>query len=473
MMKLKEEPFTFWQDRGLYRNINDLSVSEEDIAKAIHKNDNDSCRVTALMNKVMMAEPIKMIVIGGSNSAGGGIADHKRLFHQLFSQWWSQVARSQLTVENLALGGTGSDFFTFCLQNFISRNDEPDIVLIELSVNDYGFSHGKTVQPMELLTRRVLSLSSSPLVLYISLADPIKQNQSLSNIKNPHCHNLEDLGQRELASYYGITLFSWRDILCPLNEANCVRKPYIRPGMVNRDHLHIDVKGHAQVALMIIRYFQKALQRTGQPYCSNSAMKRPLFVDSSILVTKPLCWAATNPGWRKFTVHQSFKVKAQRIRGFRQIPLNSTEAKMGGVFDRSDAFGGWVSSKPGSFIEYSFQVPSNQWSVGIVLRRMKRNSGVVHIWLDENKKDAVAITGKAFGTFRAETRLYFVASDVSRGHHTISLETTGHKTISLLVSGIVLGPAGIKEFQGYRPPSTLAKVWSFEDYQKLKFNQTK
>ena len=75
----------------------------------------------------------------------------------------------------MSLRGRGSDFFTFCLQNFISKNDEPDILLIELSVNDYRFSHGKTVEPMELLTRRVLSLSSSPLVLYISLADPIKK----------------------------------------------------------------------------------------------------------------------------------------------------------------------------------------------------------------------------------------------------------------------------------------------------------
>ena len=473
MKRLYQEPFSFWQDSDLYRNINDLSVSEEEIAKAIHKNDKDSCRITTLMNKVMRAKPIKMIVIGGSNSAGGGIADYKRLFHQLFSQWWNKVIRSHLTVENLALGGTGSDFFTFCLQNFLWKNDEPDIVLIELSVNDYGFFHGKTVQPMELLTRRVLSLSSSPLVLYVSLVDPIKKNQSLNSIKNPRCHNLEDLGQRELASYYGITLFSWRDVLCPLNGANRVRKPHIRPGMVNRDHLHIDVKGHAQVALMIIQYFQNALQRTRQPYCVNSSKKRPLFVDSSILVRKPLCWAATNPGWRKFSVHQSFEVKAQRKRGFRQILLNSTEAKMGGGFDRSDAFGGWVSSKPGSFIKYSFRVPKKKCSVGIVLRRMKHNTGMVYIWLDKNKRGAMAITGKAFSAFRAETRVYFVAPDVSSGHHTISLETKGHKTISLLVSGIVLGPAGIKEFQGYRPTGILEKVWSLEDYQKLKLKQTK
>ena len=58
----------------------------------------------------------------------------------------------------------------------------------------------------------------------------------VSAFKNPRCLNLEDLGLRELASYYRITLFSWRDILCPLNLGNRVRKPYIRPGMVNRDH---------------------------------------------------------------------------------------------------------------------------------------------------------------------------------------------------------------------------------------------
>ena len=455
---LNQEPFGFWQDRDLYRSINDLNVREEDIIKATYMNDKDSCRVTTLTNKVMRAEPIKMIVIGGSNSAGGGIKDHKRLFHQLFSQWWSQVTRSQLTVENLSLGGTGSDFFTFCLQNFMSENDEPDIVLIELSVNDYGFSHGKTAQPMELLTRRVLSLSSSPLVLYVSLVDLVKKGPSLSSIKNLRCHNLEDLGQRELASYYGITLLSWRDILCPINEGNSVRKPYIRPGMVNRDHLHIDVKGHAQVAQMIIRYFQNALQRTGQLHCSKSTIKRPLFADSSILVTKPLCWAAANPGWGKLTVHQSFNVKVQRKRGFSEIPLDNTDAKMAVGSDlRTDAFGGWVSSKPGSFIEYSFQVPSKKWSVGIVLRRMRQNAGRIQIWLDNNKKDAVAITGKAFGSVHFQTRVYFVASDVSPGHHTISLETKGQKIISLLINGIVLGPAGIKGFQGYKPTGTLEK----------------
>ena len=103
---------------------------------------------------------MKMAVIGGSNSAGSGIDNHTQLFHQLFLQWWDRVVfsntRSKLTVENSSLGGTGSDFFTFCLQNFLPMNDQPDIIISELSLNDYGHLYGKTAKPMELLAGRVL-----------------------------------------------------------------------------------------------------------------------------------------------------------------------------------------------------------------------------------------------------------------------------------------------------------------------------
>ena len=163
-----------------------------------------------------------MIVIGGSKSADGGVTNQKQLYHQLFSQWWNNViflqTRSKLIVKNLSLGGTGSDFFTFCLQNFLPQNDQPDIVLIELSVNDYGYLHGSTAKPMELLTRQVLSLQTLPVVLYVSLVDLVKKGKSYKSINNPYCHNLEDLGQRELAKHYEITLLSWRDILCPVNS---------------------------------------------------------------------------------------------------------------------------------------------------------------------------------------------------------------------------------------------------------------
>ena len=195
-----------------------------------------------------------MIVIGESNATGGGIKKHRHLlYHRLFSQWWDKVISpttgTKLTVENLSLRGTGNDFFKFCLQNFITPDDEPDIVFIELSVNDYEYIH------IELLTRRILSLKSFPLVLYVSLVNFVNKCASLSSAKNPRCHNSEELGQRELATHYGITLLSWRDTLCPVNLADGIRKAIIRSGMVIDNHLHNDIKGPAQIALMQIRYF--------------------------------------------------------------------------------------------------------------------------------------------------------------------------------------------------------------------------
>ena len=158
----------------------------------------------------------------------------------------SPTTGTKLTMENLSLRGTGNDF---CLQNFITPDDEPDIVFIELSVNDYEYIH------IELLTRRILSLKSFPLVLYVSLVNFVNKCASLSSAKNPRCHNSEELGQRELATHYGITLLSWRDTLCPVNLADGIRKAIIRSGMVIDNHLHNDIKGPAQIALMQIRYF--------------------------------------------------------------------------------------------------------------------------------------------------------------------------------------------------------------------------
>ena len=59
---------------------------------------------------------------------------------------------SNLIFENLSLGGTGSDFFSLCLQNYLLNVKDPDKVLIELSVNDYGYRYGRAAEPMERLT---------------------------------------------------------------------------------------------------------------------------------------------------------------------------------------------------------------------------------------------------------------------------------------------------------------------------------
>ena len=208
----------------------------------------------------------------------------------------------------------------------------------------------------------------------------------------------------------------------------------------------------------------------------NVELSAPLFADSSLLVTNPLCWAYINPGLDKSAIFQSLQVRVKRIHKFKKLKLEDPEAKVDnkGNDDRTDAFGGWRAAGKGSFIEFLFGVPvgykgsPSRCSVWVVIRRLEQDGQEVQIWLDDDKSDAVAITGNTFGRVRFQTRVYFVASDVSQGQHTISFEATGNKATGLLISGIVLGPAGMDGFRGYRPTGTLQKVWTLEDYKKYK-----
>ncbi|KAJ7339319.1 hypothetical protein OS493_005710, partial [Desmophyllum pertusum] len=108
-----KNPLKIWRDRLFNRN---LSATEESIDKAIYNYGQGSFRVRKILHKILTGEGVEMSVIGGSNSAGGGIPDHRQLYRQLFRQWWNHVilpyTGSKLTIENVSLGGNGSDFFS-------------------------------------------------------------------------------------------------------------------------------------------------------------------------------------------------------------------------------------------------------------------------------------------------------------------------------------------------------------------------
>ena len=481
---LDKDPFNIWQHRLGYHNLKQLSVTEETIDRASYNYGQNTFRVLKFFHKVLRGENIRLIVIGGSNSAGGGISDHRQLYHQLFLYWWNNLilpfTGSKLTIKNLSLGGTGSDFFSLCLQNYLMETKEPDIVLIELSVNDYGYLYGDAAQPMEQLTRRVMSFSSEPLVVYVALVDLIEKVKWWKSILNPRCHNLEDIGQHEIARYYNITVLSWRDIVCQIDSKKSKRRIDINPGMINADHIHIGVKSHAQIAMMLTRYFQKELK---QVICLswNSAMKTaesidnipPLFVNffNQTLISKSLCWSLISTNWKMPDERQSLNVSIPIRKGFHEITPQSICAKMTrSDADRSDSFGGWQSRKEGSFIEFSFTAPkiarkTDKWSVGLVLRNLQ--NGQVKISLDENESTTLIITGKSYGRILLQTRIYFLRRRITSGKYKVKIETEGQKDFEVLLSGMVLVPADMKNIKGYKPANTLQKVWSHEDYKAL------
>ena len=83
-------------------------------------------------------------------------------------------------------------------------------------------------------------------------------------------------------------------------------------------------------------------------------------------------------------VNQTLHVRVKRKRNVEEVKVESVMArKAKSDEDRTDAFGGWRSSRQGSFLEFSFQVPVgqntslNSRSIGIVTRRVRLNAGDV------------------------------------------------------------------------------------------------
>ena len=108
---------------------------------------------------------------------------------------------------------------------------------------------------------------------------------------------------------------------------------------------------------------------------------------------------------------------------------------------------------------------TDKWSVGLVLRHLQ--NGQIKISLDENESTTFTITGKNYGRILLQTRIYFLRTRIASGKHKIKIETEGGKGFDVLLSGMVLGPSGMRNVKGYKPANTLQKVWSHEDYKAL------
>ena len=201
-------------DYEVWSHPSDLNITDDLMSKAIHIG--NPTRLKNVLRKVLRGEDVNLVVLGGSNSAGGYLgADEKSLdglYFRVFTKWWNKtigkVTNASVKTLQLAIGGTGSNFFTYCYKTFIAEDEEIDIVLIEASVND-----GRDVKPLEQLTRQVLAHPSAPAVLYINLVTRVGP-------RNPSCVNLETFGQSDVARHYDVASISLKEVLSEKKREN-------------------------------------------------------------------------------------------------------------------------------------------------------------------------------------------------------------------------------------------------------------
>lgn len=442
-------PFKTWKFKDRFRSMSDLGIHEVQLHDIIANKWNK--RLKHKLHKVLNGKNIHLAIIGGSNSAGGGIQEDEGgtegIFFRVISDWWRKtitpVTGSRLKMRQIAMGGTGSDFFQYCYKAYIQEN--VDIVLLEMSVNDLKQLPPSVnlSLPIEQLTRQLLKFPTQPAVIYVNLLSGRTYHQG--------CVNLEDFGQHLLSDVYDITTFSWRDAVCPMIDGE-FRSPLTSCGVVCKDGHHINQLGHAHISLMFINLLRDQIldslarelgKGSREVFDDYMHLPEPVFITShNKIITSPICWTTISPNYKNFTIQNNIDVGVMENYGFDYLH----DAKIGGKCHmgrscRGDAYSGWTGEDVGAYLTLSFTVPALEHKRGLRSRsvvfatRTCSHCGAAAIWLDDDYDKRRFVNAKS--SF-FQTSMEIIALRVNPGDHTMSVRVVGEGKVTIV--GVMLGP---------------------------------
>ena len=459
---LNQDPFHVWSHKSKWNKLSDLRLNNNLMSRAIQLG--DPIRFRNVLVKALKGEQINLIVIGGSNSAGGKLGEDEGnldgIFFKVFSDWWNntfgKVTKAFIKEFKVAIGGTGSYFYAYCYKTFIPRHTKLDIVLIEASIN---YNTRSKAESLEQLTRQVLQEPSAPAVLYINLVSGVGPDPTTGKIFNPSCTNLENFGQTELARHYKITSFSLKEVLCRRENGGSWKA--VVTNFAGSDGRHIGIEAHAQIAMMMIEYvrgvYNDMFNDAGVDSFINKYTPSKLELPNLFFtkreteaLKKPLCWTGLTPNSFLDLSYPSLQIDVIQKKGFASksiMQLSNNSENVASSSLRTDAQGGWGAWNRDSILKIGFYVPPiksqspNSRSVTIVTRT-SGSGGKAMVWLDSNEDKAIYIDSKSvFGNNKLNT----VASRVVPGYHTITVKTV--RWGMSLVSGVLVGPPDFQRRQ--------------------------
>ena len=493
---IKRNPLKIWFFKNRFKSLKDLFITLplSNSARGVVQRYDTTNRLMDVILRSLNGEDVNVAIMGGSISAGGGLTldneDLRGIYYRVFSDWWQKtvepITGSVLKLHNLAIGGTGSNFFAFCYDVLLKPNTKMDLSLLDFTVNDYiqfKYSGLPMTLSLEQLTREILSETTSPAVMYVNFVQ--------GQLQRPVCNNLENHGQTMLAVNYGITTVSLRNFLCsnPLQ----IGKKF--PKMFTSDGNHVSVLGHAQVAYMIINHMRQLMlsiinniltskegKITLPTHSLSSIGDRIILTDCPLkfrslpepvfksyeqnLRDHPLCYTLMTPDLNKnISPSRNLQVKEVGNIGFeviQRIPINRKGSLNPAVIRhcpedqiqtskiqrfRTDAYGGWKSQLVNSILELEILIPLTSFSKKCFLEsttdtrnvaiavRTHGKGGSAKVWLNEYEERGVLInTQSPFG----HTKLFTIARHVIPGRHVLSIRTVTNGT--LILSGVLIGP---------------------------------
>ena len=126
-------------------------------------------------SKALIGDSIKVAYLGGSITAQNG-------WRVLSLEWFKkQYPKGKFTEINAAIGGTGSDFGVFRLNDHVLKF-KPDLVFVEFTVNDGGTPEEKIIRSMEGIVRQIWQQNPKTDICFVytlkdSFLEPAKLGQ--------------------------------------------------------------------------------------------------------------------------------------------------------------------------------------------------------------------------------------------------------------------------------------------------------
>ncbi|KAK2563307.1 hypothetical protein P5673_013678 [Acropora cervicornis] len=391
-------------------------------------------RLKSIFRKALTGTDIDVLVVGGSISAGGGIEKDRGnvegVYYRALSDWWNKtvtpITTSQLKINAVAIGGTDSEYFSYCVKNYM--RSLPDIVIWELAANDYQRYKGRNfapAKPLEQLTRIILSLPSHPALIF---ANFFRGNYYRTTV-GQDCPDSEDEGGRTIAEYYKLTALSWRNVICSslAGEELDLKK------LFSSDGYHPSLLGHAQMSTLLISYLKGVLEETVSQQMTlsrnessqrneldepSTALPKPIF---DIPVSpKPYCWTLLTPDYDKKLRNTLPDLEFTEATDFQFANISHWPV-------RRDRLRCLKAMETGAMLKMTFAVPlrklssdENQNSTERELAITTHNSfgGSGAVWVD-GERDSAKIIKELDGQRR--TQVDVLTQNLAPGRHTMTV----------------------------------------------------
>lgn len=224
----------------------------------------DPARIDAVLAKARRGEPICVVSIGGSITAGGlQTKDPARRYSQQLAKWFETTFPGlKVRFVNAGIGATDSAYAALRVKRDV-LDQHPDLVVVEFAVNDPAPPQGKG-EGYEGLLRQLLSSSKDLAVIELFFMH--KDGKSAQQL------------QVDLGRHYGLPMISFTDAMWPEFQSGRLKWETFYADVV-----HPNNEGHDVASQLLGKFLSDSLAKMpapNQPLPQVANLPAPLITDT-------------------------------------------------------------------------------------------------------------------------------------------------------------------------------------------------